>query len=261
MKRYRFCFSIVALTAALVSCDDGNTAAIYTDGGEPKVAFASSVLVRSLIPADSSKILVPIYRTSTKGTEPEVTLSFTPGTAASGLFTLTDTTVSFEEGSAVAYAEIAYPAINNLSATTTYSMTLSIPDTVVWSPSQVSTISISLSRQLTFESYGTGVFTSTFFGQSWEQPILKAKEGSVYKLTDWISTGYDFMFSVNSDNTVSFEKQNTGYYYSDTYGYIYFKQNSNYTSRQTGNTVYLYGNYVFTSGAGWSVKLETLELP
>lgn len=259
MKRYSFLLTILCVVFAFASCDDGNVTTLYDDGGNAKVAFASNVMVKSMKAEDGNKILVPVYRSNKIGTSPIVQLIFTTGTAATGKFSLPVTSVTFEDDSAVAYAEIVYSDIESLSATASYTMTLAIEDSTILSPSMENIISISASRQLTYESLGTGLFTSTFFEQSWEQPVLKAKEGEVYKLEDCYATGYPIIFSVADDNSVKFEAQKTGYVDAD-YGMISINQNTTYASNKIGKTVTLIGKFTVSAGS-FGTFAETVELP
>ena len=79
-------------------------------------------------------------------------------------------------------------------------------------------------RKLTWEDYGTGYTTlPELFGQAWEQPILKAKEGNTYKLPDCITEGYPIVFTLSEDSQtlVNWDLQATGYKHA-TYGMVYF---------------------------------------
>jgi len=266
MKRYSLIsLPILLLAFIFTSCDQENIKTIYNDGGTPKVSFASKVLVKSMAPADQNVIKVPIYRTSNTGTSPVVNLSFkTTSTNAKGLFTLPDSAVVFESGSDVAYAQIKYSDINKLGATSTYGMSLTIKDSTVLSPTKTNIITITASRQLTFADFGTGKFTSKFFGQSWDQPIQKAVEGEVYKLIDCYATGYPIVFAVNSDNSVTFTLQQTGYV-DTTYGMVSLNPLLSTGAVVPGSlkvdkTITLAARFSVSAGS-WGPYTETLVLP
>ena len=61
------------------------------------------------------------------------------------------------------------------------------------------------------------------FRPAWEQPILKAKEGNIYKLPDCITEGYPMVFTLSEDGQtlVNWDLQATGYKHA-TYGMVYF---------------------------------------
>ncbi len=269
MKTYSRIFILFLFLGALliVGCNQDNIGALYSDGGKPQVAFSSTVLLKSMTPADNNEIQVAVYRTSNKGTTPQVKLNFVPSGISIGKFTLKTPTLSFVDGSNVAYAVIGYTDINALKATAKYAMTLQIIDTTDWSPSNMNVIAITAQRQLTFEPFGTGTFTSTFFGGTWNQPILKAQEGDVYRLPalypkdDYMNpaVGYDFTFAVNPDNTISFDPQQTGYV-DATYGMITINQSTTIASTLSGKTVTLGGKFTVALGSFGNFK-ETLLLP
>jgi len=262
MKKYNIILLFCALaTFFLISCNQENIGTLYSDGGTPQVAFSATTLNTSMIPADSNKIKVAIYRTSTVGTLPSVKIKLYTTTAgySTGVFSLVDTIISFPAGSNVAYASIKYNSIGGLSATKVYSMGLAIKDKTLDSPSKMDTIAITASRKLTFVDYGTGTFTSTFFADTWAQPVKKAQEGEVYQLIDCYVTGFPLMFAVADDGTVSFATQQTGYV-DATYGMVSFAQNTAYTSTKVGKTVKMIGKFTVTAGSFGTFQ-ETMVLP
>ncbi len=211
-------FAVLAVClTAFSSCDSVPEGAIL-ESESALVAFPSTQLITELT-ADNNGILeVALYRGNTSGDlEVEVALE-----DESGAFALTSPTVSFKDGEAIAYAELAFDM--NTLAVTPYSMTLSVTNSELLSPSQQGEILIKASRKLTYKSLGFGVYTSSIFGQSWDQEVLKAEEANVYVLKDCIATGFDILFVLSEDGTelTSFDRQETGYI--DTnYGMSYFQ--------------------------------------
>jgi len=280
MKKYSLFLAAIALISIFTSCDQSNIAAIYDAGGKVTVAFPSTVFVKPLTSLDSSKILIPIYRSSKVGTGPAVGLKFTPGTKANGIFHLQNDTVRFENGSAVAYAVITFPVVTALGPTTSYTMDLSITDTAVWSPNIKNKISITANRKLTFVKLGTG---TKLLSAWWEDgvtshPIVvyKAAEGNVYKVPAFFDVeGYpalkDFIFAVDDNGVISYESQNTGCLYDDTYGEIWCRPSSyitTATSTLVGKVATIYAKYfmpyplIGTTVAGSNtLRKEILTLP
>lgn len=205
------CIAAVAFT----SCE-GSEGALY-ETSKQEVAFASTLMTSELSAADNGVIKVPVYRGSKSGAlEAAVTLT-SKSEAAMALFTLKSTNVSFADGEAVAYAEIAF-TLNNLGATDTYELNLSFANAEQVSPSDVKAIKIKANRKLTFESIGKGMFTSGLFAGPWEVEFQKAKEGNIYVAKDLIEVGFDIVFALSEDgNTLlSFAEQETGYLYQGT---------------------------------------------
>ena len=79
-------------------------------------------------------------------------------------------------------------------------------------------ITVKAQRKLTFNSIGTGTFTSNIFGESWPQVIEKAVEADVYRLPDCYVEGYPIIFSTDANGEIdNIAIQETGYK-DDTYG-------------------------------------------
>ena len=106
-------------------------------------------------------------------------------------------------------------------------------------------------------------YTSELFGQAWEQPILKAKEGNIYKLPDCITEGYPMVFTLSEDGQtlVNWDLQATGYK-DATYGMVYFTPTD--MQRQGNKLLFaMRGAVAVEGGYGilYSGFTETLELP
>ena len=55
--------------------------------------------------------------------------------------------------------------------------------------------------------FGTGTYSSEFFGSEWPVQIEKAAEANVYTIVDCFVEGYDFTFSVDQDNNIFYSTQ------------------------------------------------------
>lgn len=213
-------FAFIVL--GFVSCDKDMKGTTF--GDESGLAFATNVYSYEMVPEDNNIIKVAIYRDKVNGLKKTAELQFTD---RSGLFSLKTPTITFADGSLVAYAEITYDDINTLSPTGKYDMVLNITNKDVLSPSNQSKITITVNRKLTFEEIGNGTIMSEFEGGSVEFIVKKAKEGDVYQLIDpyeqLISDykkGIVIQFNVASDNTVTFASQAMGDYYNGSAIYI-----------------------------------------
>lgn len=251
------------LLTVLTSCNTDVEGAIYTPDETAAYSFAAAQMNVELDAEYQGKLKVPVYRSTTNG-EAIITITADMDETAASTFTLTSSAISFADGEGVAYAELDFGSIDNLGVTTKYSITLSIAEENQ-SPSADGSIEIQAQRLLTWEPYGTGVYTSETFEQSWPQSIEKAVEGNIYRLPDCIVEGYPIVFSLSEDgqNLTGFDVQATGYEYGN-YGMTYFVYQGG-ASRE-GNTlnIPLYlciiynGQYATLFGVPY---MESIEFP
>lgn len=246
-------------TATLTSCNTDAEGALYSEG--TGVSFASTSMSQEVSASNEGKILVPVYRSNTANNA-EVQITIDENTVAENIFTLASSSVKFNEGENVAYAELNFD-LNSLGATTTYNITLTIQDASQVSISGENSIKVVVKRQLTWTSFGTGVYYSEFFGESWPQTIEKAVEGNIYRLTDCYFKGYPIIFSLSEDGQklVAWDIQATGYTNS-TYGMVYFAAKD---MIREDNVLNFPMQGVVSYNGGWGLLYdgftETLELP
>ena len=243
IKKYA---AILLCLAAFTSCDTDAEGTKYGVNGV-EVAFASTQMNVEVGAEDNGIIRVPVYRGNTDA-EASVGISMDEATVEEGVFTLKSSNIAFAKGEAVGYAELVFGSIDDLSATGKYEIVLTIDDKDALSPSKSGEITVTAQRKLTWEDYGTGIYTSELFGQAWEQPILKAKEGNIYKLPD-------------GQTLVNWDLQATGYKHA-TYGMVYFTPTD--MQRQGNKLLFaMRGAVAVEGGYGilYSGFTETLELP
>ena len=263
MKLYtiKACAAVLLCLVAFTSCDTDAEGTKYDISGV-EAAFASTQMSVEVGAEDNGIIKVPVYRGNTS-VEASVSISMDEATTEEGLFTLNNSNVAFAKDEAVGYAELNFGSVDNLSATGNYEITLTINDESTLSPAQCGEITVTAQRRLTWEDYGIGVYSSQLFGQAWEQPILKAKEGNIYKLPDCITEGYPFVFTLSDDgqSLVNWDLQATGYK-DATYGMVYFTPAG---MQRQGNALMfaMRGAVAVEGGYGilYSGFTETLELP
>lgn len=211
---------LILMATAFVGCSEHN--GIVYCGDCTVYAFAGATQKVEMLATDGNKIVVPVYRGTTQGTS-TLELTLTPAKGIEELFTLENPTLTFEDGKSVAEAVITYQDINLLGATDQYDLTLEF-DEAKASPTGVNSITVTAQRKLTFNSIGTGTFTSNIFGDSWPQVIEKAVEADVYRLPDCYVEGYPIIFSTDANGEITdIAIQETGYNYG-TYGmtYLYY---------------------------------------
>lgn len=251
--------SLLLGTATFTSCNTDAEGAMYENG--TGVSFASTTMSEEVSTENEGKILVPIYRSNTNANS-EVQISIDESTVAENIFTLSSSTVKFDEGKNVSYIELNFD-LNSLGATTTYNITLGVQDASQVSISGEGSIKVTVKRQLTWASFGTGQFTSEFFGQTWPQTIEKAAEGNIYRLVDCYVEGYPIVFSLSDDGQelVAWDIQATGYT-NATYGMVYFAATG---MTREGNNLRFPMQGVVEYNGGWGLLYqgftETLELP
>ena len=249
MKLYtiKACAAVLLCLVAFTSCDTDAEGTKYDISGV-EAAFASTQMSVEVGAEDNGIIKVPVYRGNTS-VEASVSISMDEATTEEGLFTLNNSNVAFAKDEAVGYAELNFGSVDNLSATGKYEITLTINDESTLSPAQCGEITVTAQRRLTWEDYGIGVYSSQLFGQAWEQPILKAKEGNIYKLSD------------DGQSLVNWDLQATGYK-DATYGMVYFTPAG---MQRQGNALMfaMRGAVAVEGGYGilYSGFTETLELP
>ncbi|WP_291527973.1 hypothetical protein [Bacteroides sp. UBA939] len=257
IKKYA---AVLLCLAAFTSCDTDAEGTKYDVSGV-EAAFASTQMNAELSAEDNGVLRVPVYRGNT-GAEASVGISVDEATTEEGIFTLSSSTIAFAQGNAVGYAELRF-SMDDLSATDKYTIVLTIDDENALSPAQCGEITVSAQRKLTWENYGTGIYTSQLFGDAWEQPIQKAKEGNIYRLPDCIMEGYPFVFTLSDDNQklVNWGLQPTGYR-DATYGMMYYSPTG--MERQGNALLFAMRGLVAVPGgyaALYSGFTEVLELP
>lgn len=262
MKLYiiNICVVITFCLTAFTSCSTDAEGTIYKMNGD-EFAFASSQMNVEVMAENNGIIKVPVYR-SNKNTEASTNISLDEATIAEGIFSLSNSTVTFAKGESVGYAELKFGSIDNLGATNKYEMVLTINNEAQLSPSQLGQIKVSAQRKLTWESFGTGVYFSEIFGDSWSQPIEKAAEGNIYRLPSCIVEGYPLVFSLSDDGQTltGWSDQESGYEH-PTYGMVYFRAVG---MNRNGNTLsfHIYGLVALEGGWGKLAEgIEVLEMP
>ncbi|WP_321519931.1 hypothetical protein [uncultured Bacteroides sp.] len=218
---FRLLFVLAVCASALTSCNTDAEGALYSSGDKVDVAFASTQQNVDMVASDNGKIKITVYRgNSSSAVSVPVTLD--KNTLAGGIFALENSKVEFKAGENIAYAVLNYGNFDKISPTSQYSITLSIADSTQLSPSEIDQITIKAQRKLTWKSIGASHYYSSLFGD-WDQPVEKADEGNIYRLSDCITKDYPLIFALTDDgqNLASYAIQPTGYK-NATYGMVYY---------------------------------------
>lgn len=261
LTKLAVCASIALM--AFTSCNTDAEGVIYTPDETAAYSFAAAQMNVELTADNEGKLKVPVYRSTTTG-DAIITITADMNETTASTFTLASSAISFADGEGMAYAELDFGSIDNLGVTTKYIITLSIAEENQ-SPSAEGSIEVQAQRLLTWESYGTGVYTSENFEESWSQPIEKAAEGNIYRLPDCITQGYPLVFTLSEDgqSLAGFDIQATGVVYG-TYGMTYFVYQGGASMEGKTLNIPLYlciilqGQYVPIYGEAY---VETIEFP
>lgn len=265
MKLYKSLFMTAVAAVAFCSCSDEGYWEPY-EFEDTQYSFAQSNQTFNLTADQSvSSISVTVYRSTTKGA---VTLPLAVSVSDADVLTV-DSVVTFADGKNTAELLVEVNEeyiVMGTNYTVEYAFAI---DSINFSEKNVtvsgnSKHTISLKKDYTWLSLGVGIYASQLFGESWEQPVLYAKEQpNRYRLPDCIYKGYPFEFVLSEDGQelVEWEPQATGYNHS-TYGMMYYYPTG--MTRQ-GNTLSfpMLGLVVYNGGLAtlYNGFVETVVLP
>ena len=125
----------------------------------------------------------------------------------------------------------------------------------------VKSATFTITRDFVWEYLGDGIYTSSFWGGAWAQPVYRGEGTQLYKLKDCIAKGYDITFELTDDGQhllKPIEKQETGYVH-PSYGMVYLEGAAADIQRE-GNLITLPMEYTVSAGS-FGVKYDTIELP
>jgi hypothetical protein len=252
MKKILFLVSIIGLLCVTTACQPEGV--VYDPGDRVDATFPSTLINFAMLATDGNQIQIEMWRGNTKGAV-SIPVTITNNTA--GVFTPQKTTFDFADGESKAYLKFTYPSINNFGGEK-YTLSVAITNANQVSYGGNKTISITAQRKLTFQTLGTGLFTSEFFGESWSQVVQKAAEADYYRLPDCYYSGYPIEFSINNGK-VSFAKQAMGYRHS-TYGMTYWDPGYVAQCTVVGKKITFIVDFRVTAGS-FGVASEVLDLP
>ena len=224
----------VAALAAASGCSDDVQKTTYS--GSSGFGFAASVLNVEVGSANANQILVPIYRGSEDAQVAELKFEYDISKAGAsepywsdadpaGIFSLTTQRVIFADGAKVAYAQVRFTNLDLLGITTKYKMRLTIKDSL--SPSKRSQVTMSVSRQLTFDYLGKCDYRDAcVFDGTYKADIYRAQEAEIYRVMDpyteglikeeyaengWMGTPAPYVqFAVDANGQITYEPFCTG---------------------------------------------------
>lgn len=247
MYRIKTLFILLLTALFAVSCEKGEIGALYE--GESGYAFASSVLYAEVSTDDDGILEIPIYRGIGDGTG-KVSIDFHYDSAPSdasnpvwveddphGIFSLLTPTVTFAENSCEAIVRVKFGDSNKLRTADKYRMKLDIIDGV--SPSERSSVIVTVTKKLVFEKYGDCTYTDyCIFENSYITEIYKAQGEEIYRVMDpyrqgliaeeyaaegWMGTPPDYVEFTCEGDHISFKEFPTGMLFNKTHmAYAYY---------------------------------------
>jgi hypothetical protein len=252
MKKITFLTGAILVLLTFISCE--REGVLYQLSDKIEASFPSTIVNISMLASDGNQIEIEMWRGNTKGA---VSVPVTITNSTGGVFTPLKNAFDFADGENRAYLKFSYPDINNFGGEK-YIIDVSITDENQVSKGGFRTIRITAQRKLTFQSIGTGLFTSEFFEDSWSQPVEKAIEAEYYRLPNLYYTNYPIEFSINN-GVVTYAKQPMGYIHS-TYGMISWDPRSSSGSSKVGKKITFIVDFRVTAGS-FGVYNEVLDLP
>lgn len=251
MKKIFYFTTLIFLLFTAISCEQDRT--LYELTSKVEASFPSTIVNYQMVAEDGNKIVVELWRGNTKGAA-SVPVTITNNT--NGVFTPEKEQFDFVDGESSAYLIFSYPDITQFGGEK-YQIVLTIDDEMV-SPSGTEKMTITAQRKLTYNSVGTGTFTSEFFEDSWQQEVLKAEEADFYRLPDCYFNGYPIEFSIQNGK-INFSKQPMGYVHS-TYGMVSWDPRYLDDCEINGKTLTFVPAFVVNVGS-FGGYYEILELP
>jgi hypothetical protein len=187
MKNIKIClWSLTALF--VVSCAQKEGALYENPDGKILVSLASDKYIAELTPEDGTEIIVQVQRNNATGAF-DVPFSFNSN---STLFTMSDTVAHFADGNTVTHLTISFPGAAQLGLSASYQLTVSIANADLLSNGGYAQQKLTLKRQLTWITAGTGQWTEGLIVPIFNTPALtysvdvqKAEEADgVYRLVN-----------------------------------------------------------------------------
>jgi len=248
IMKYAYVVLAGVMAMAVTSCKD--TYDYEGPGAQDPGAFLSVDATSLKYAADDAQILKLTLMRTNVGAAEDVKL-----TCDNAHFNV-PSSVSFSADEAKKTIDIPFAILGG----TTEQVTISVADesATVYG---VKSATFTITRDFVWEYLGDGIYTSSFWGGAWAQPVYRGEGTQLYKLKDCIAKGYDITFELTDDGQhllKPIEKQETGYVH-PSYGMVYLEGAAADIQRE-GNLITLPMEYTVSAGS-FGVKYDTIELP
>lgn len=242
---------VIGILFLASACEPERTKYKLGDGVE--ASFPSTIVKFMMVAADNNKFEVEMWRGNTKSA---VSVPVTI-TGTEGMFTPNKQAFEFAAGENKAIITFSYESLNSFGGKP-YNIKITITDDANVSKGGNKAITVTAQRKLTFQSLGTGTFTSEFFEEAWPQELQKAVEADYYRMPDCYYRNYPIEFSIESGK-IKFDKQPMGYV-SSTYGMCSWDTEYLEYCEIDGNTYTFAVDFVVDAGS-YGGYFEILEMP
>lgn len=204
------------IATTVCSCDDE----INYSPGEPspfaesKVFFAKDNVYDHILGISDTEVSFFLERTDANGA---LTVDLTAEGYDPEIF-IVPASVEFAAGETKKEVKIQ---VNNMEMFTNYSLKkISIPADLVNPYKDYSAISLNVYKE-DYAPYAKGVYTSTFFGDEWEQLLEYSQILDTYRFSDLYVEGYDFFFTWDGGTTMKLKTTDTATgYVHPSYGMV-----------------------------------------
>lgn len=233
--------------ALLTSCSKDNEQDMLGSDVNTGVGFLQSKQASELDPSDpNAAISITLVRSNAASSETFSLILSDESHDFTGIFNI-PLSVTFEQGKNS--VELVIPAIASAMAPgVTYEFNLALQydgDNI----SAVKAIDITSKVKLAWEDVGVGEYDPALFTGTWDVTLQKAIGLNFYRLVSPIEDDFNFEFTVNADNTITFSKQQTGYV-NGANGMIWYTQSATIPSTFDGNKTYTFGVQYTNGGTG-----------
>ena len=242
---------ICASTLTLTSCydEEGDE---YTPANAESGAYLYAKATSLIYAAEDEQVLtMSVGRTDS-------TLAQTVSIVSDNAAFSVPSTISFAVGEVSKEVEVPF----SMQGGTTEEVTFTITEgTTSYGPS---VLTFSVTRDYVWVNIGMGTFTSDFFEEAWDQPVLQREGSNVYRLPDLYTEGYNVEFELTEDGQalVSPIKAFATGVVHPTYGMVYARNIDleKYPMVRDENSITIPLQFYVSAGAfGWAD--ETIKLP
>ena len=184
MKKIIYIIPLLFSILLITSCSE-HEGTIYDQGDKQNALFLTN---RYSFEVEQSEVTVKLYRGNTNNAA-DVSLTLEAPEGSGNVNFQLKSAAHFDAGQNSADVVISYN-LSEMSPTDLYSLKLTISESQGPIFSSNSSTTISIRKKLTFLFFGTGVFESEAYEDSWDQTIEVAQEDpSLFRLPDLYDEG------------------------------------------------------------------------
>jgi hypothetical protein len=253
---FKLVFIALVLVFGFNSCDQTVERA-YFDGQAPGYSFYHASETTEFT-SDGNIYSVTIARANASQA---ATVPLTFSTSAPTIFSSVSS-ASFEAGQSEVKIPVNYD-FSKMTPGTSYNFKFTIADADK-SFGAAPVITVTGSMKITWVKVGSGLFYSEWFDEEWDTDLYMAEGAAgLYKLPDCYYNGYDIIFTLNADNSITYATQQFGYNHS-SYGMASWRmpraQYQDYGEPRKEGNVFLFLPEITVSAGTFGQAWEEFEL-